>query len=99
LYWDRDTDKALKNVLDHAAVGEAPAGASGECLKRVKNDWWKDYLPVSSLSNREQERLGGADAARRIRRHMSNLSKEELDRIREEFLEEKFGRKFSNGGC
>jgi hypothetical protein len=30
---------------------------------------------------------------------MSNLSKEELDRGREEFLEEKFGRKFSNGGC
>jgi hypothetical protein len=25
--------------------------------KKVKDDWWKDYLPVSSLSNEEQERL------------------------------------------
>jgi hypothetical protein len=30
---------------------------------------------------------------------MSDLSKEELDRIREEFLDEKLGRKLSNGGC
>jgi hypothetical protein len=69
-------------------VGEAPAGASGECPKEGQ-ERLVEGLP--SCEQPFQRGAGGlAEEMPGVKYvDMSDLSKEELDRIREEFLEEK----------
>src|SRR5690242_8096591 len=58
--------------------------------KRQGGCQYEDDLPVSSLSDEEQERL--AEEMPGIKYvETSDLSKEELDRIREQFLDKKLG--------
>jgi hypothetical protein len=95
---DRDTDKALKTSLIMLQWEKHRLALRANAPKRVKNDWWKDYLPVSSLSNEEQE-----DWRRRCRASNTStcrtLVRRNWTESAKSFWKRKFGRKFSNGGC
>jgi hypothetical protein len=47
---DQDTDKALKTSLVMLQWEKHRLALRVNAPKRVKNEWWKDYLAVNSLS-------------------------------------------------
>jgi hypothetical protein len=86
---DRDGDKALRTSLVMLQWEKHRLALRANAPKRVKNDWWRDYVPVSTLSEQEQESLARAFPNRRYVR-IDELSPEEHDRLIETELDEKF---------
>jgi hypothetical protein len=86
---DRDGDKALRTSLVMLQWEKHRLALRANAPKRVKNDWWRDYIPVSTLSEHEQESLARAFPNRRYVR-IDELSPEEHDRLIEAELDEKF---------